>query len=69
MSQFVSNFKTKFHAPLSKKIITTQIKPMKRINSISPQKYECKNIKFSQHIINIKDIIAYQIGWGKLLIQ
>lgn len=55
-------------APLSKIIQKEYNKLVLLIASIEPSEYDKKNIQGTGGLVSIRDIVAYQIGWGTLLL-
>ncbi len=58
-----------YKAPLSKSILKEYTKLVDAAFSIPPQARSLKTIDFTGGKVSIIDIVAYQIGWGTLLIR
>lgn len=58
-----------YQAPLSRKICIEYNKLLLLISQTAPEFYYQKTIDGTGGKVSIADIVAYQIGWGKLLIN
>ena len=58
-----------YNAPLSGIIQTEYNKLLALLNQIPPQLWAEKVIDFTGGKASIADVVAYQIGWGTLLLE
>jgi hypothetical protein len=58
----------KLNAPLSNSIFNEFSKLLELVQKIPKSKRKTKNLEMSGESVSVSNIIAYQIGWGNLLI-
>lgn len=57
------------HAPISKEIFQAYTKLMESVSHLPDKQFREKRLEGTGGLISIADLLAYQIGWGSLVIQ